>query len=157
MRLIATLLTLAALALAAQAGHALWQEWTYTAPAPQLTVATDGQAAPAQGPARTQARRWPALFGEKQPPRPPAPAKQTQAEPQPPRPPKPPLDSLGYHLKGVVQIGTDTWAMVAHPSGEQLLRAGDALRDGITVARIDREGLWVSREGDAPELLAFPE
>lgn len=157
MRLIAAILTLMALALAGHAGHGLWQELRRPPAAPlEIRAPGDGSSA-APAPAQIQSRPWPALFGEKQPPRPPEPPKQTKSEPQPPRPPKPPLDSLGYHLKGVVQVGQDTWAMVAHPSGEQLLRAGDSLRAGITVARIDHDGLWISREGDAPELLAFPE
>lgn len=157
MRLIAALLTLMALALAAQAGHGLWQELTRPPAAPVQMAAAGDSDAVFPAPARQDRRRWPALFGEKQPPRPPEPPKQTEAEPQPPRAPKPPIDSLGYHLKGVVQAGNATWAMVSHPSGEQLLRVGDDLREGITVARIDRAGVWVSREGDAPELLAFPE
>lgn len=157
MRLIAALLTLVALALAALAGHGLWQELTRPPAAPMQSAASGTGGGEAPSAPQKQARRWPALFGEKQPPRPPAPPKQSQAEPQPPRPPKPPIDSLGYHLKGVVQAGNATWAMVSHPSGEQLVRAGDTLREGVTVARIDRDGIWVSRDGDAPELLAFTE
>jgi len=64
--------------------------------------------------------------------------------------------SLGYTLKGVVRAGSGTWAILSHPTGERLLRDGDALAEGIIVARIDEAGLWVSRDGDEPELLAFP-
>ena len=82
---------------------------------------------------------------------------QPQPEPQPPKASLPPIESLGYVLKGRVQAGQATWAIVAHPSGEQLVRRGDHLREGIEVVRIDGEGLWVSRQGEAPELLGFAE
>lgn len=156
MRLIATLLTLGALALAALAGHQLWQLLS-APPAGQAQLSLGAEHAnEPQPPQRRSARPWPALFGEKRPPRPPSPPKQ-QPEPQPPKPPLPPIESLGYVLKGRVQAGQSTWAIVAHPSGEQLLRQGDYLREGIEVMRIDGEGLWVSRQGEAPELLGFAE
>ena len=156
MRLIATLLTLGALALAALAGHQLWQLLS-APPAGQAQVRQgESPTSAPQPPQRRSARPWPALFGEKQPPRPPSPPKQ-QPEPQPPKSPLPPIESLGYVLKGRVQAGQSTWAIVAHPSGEQLLRQGDYLREGIEVMRIDGEGLWVSRQGEAPELLGFAE
>ena len=138
MRLIATLLTLGALAWAGFAGHQLWQ--LLSAPSADLAQVRQGgspTSAP-QPPQRRSARPWPELFGEKQPP-------------------LPPIESLGYVLKGRVQAGQSTWAIVAHPSGEQLLRQGDYLREGIEVMRIDGEGLWVSRQGEAPELLGFAE
>lgn len=155
MRLIAALSTLGCLALASLAGHQLWQ--VLAAPPPEqqrqeLPTLAAGSAPPAPQRAR---RHWPALFGEKQPPRPAA--APVTPEPQPPQVPKPPLDSLGYVLKGRVQAGQATWAIVDHPSGEQLVRRGDSLREDVTVVRIDAEGLWVSRQGDAPELLGFAE
>ncbi len=103
---------------------------------------------------------WPALFGEPMPPKPPAPPPQpivAVVEPQPPAPPQPPLSSLGYQLKGVVRIGDVFWGLVSHPAGDQILRAGSVLVDGITVARIDDEGLWVETGRAAPELLGFAE
>ena len=156
MRLIAALSTLGCLALAALAGHQLWQVLAHPAPphALQLQRSQSDPATPAPAPAPL--RYWPPIFGEKQPPRP-ARAPSAQSAPQPPQPPKPPLESLGYVLKGRVQAGTGTWAIVDHPSGEQLLRRGDVLREGIEVVRIDAAGLWISRQGDAPELLGFAE
>ncbi|CUH63485.1 hypothetical protein TG4357_00701 [Thalassovita gelatinovora] len=157
MRLIAALFTLLCLAAAALAGQALWQQ--VSAPeaviAPQQNrTAQANQATPPTVP--RVARHWPAIFGEPQPPVPAPAAPVVKAEPQPPQPPKPPLDSLGYTLKGVVQAGTGTWAILSHPTGERLLRVGDALTQGIMVARIDDAGLWVSRDGDDPELMGFP-
>ena len=154
MRLIAAILTCGALALAALAGQELWLLLTA---APQkdtgVQIAAVSQS-DAPRPPQKQAHRWPALFGERQPPKPTA-AATPQAAPQPPKAAKPPIESLGYVLKGRVQAGPATWAIVSHPSGEQLVRQGDALRAGITIARIDAKGLWISREGDAPELLEF--
>ncbi|WP_323783821.1 type II secretion system protein N [Thalassovita sp.] len=157
MRLIAALCTLLSLAAAGFAGQALWQQ--VTAPETAITAKQDQttQAGSATPPAVPRvARHWPAIFGEPQPPKPAPVAQPVKAEPQPPKPPKPPLDSLGYTLKGVVRAGSGTWAILSHPTGEQLLRDGDALAEGIIVARIDEAGLWVSRDGDEPELLAFP-
>jgi len=107
--------------------------------------------------AAEQTMRWPALFGELQPPAPPAPA--PQAEPDPPaaepQPPAPPLSSLSYRLKGVVRSGETVWAMVSHPTGERILKVGDALEDGLTVVRIDSNGLWVDTGRAEAELLGF--
>ena len=154
MRLIAPLLTLAALALAVLAGHQLWL--LLSTPVPQQAALSPAQQQAAPQPPQPRARRqWPPLFGEKQPPRPASPPVQSQPEPQPPKPALPPIESLGYVLKGRVQAGRATWAIVAHPSGEQLVRQGDHLREGIEVMRIDAQGLWISRQGEAPELLAF--
>lgn len=157
MRWIAAACTLVALTAAALAGQALWQEVTMPAELPEQ-VAASGAAPAAQPPAPPRiSRRWPALFGERQPPKPPAPPTEAKAEPQPPKPPKPPLSSLGYTLKGVVRTGSATWAMLGHPTGDRLLRVGDELEPDVVVARIDEQGLWVSRGGDEPERLAFPE
>ena len=128
-------------------------------PAP-AEIAPEPAAAPTP---RTEPRppgTWPALFGaedvpEPQPPAPPEP----EAEPQPPAPPAPPLASLGWSLKGLVSTGAARWAIVAHPTGERLLRVGDPIPDtGYTVSAIDVRGLWaVTGPGGDPQLLAFPE
>jgi len=156
MRLLAAILTLVLLGAAGLAGQALLTE--LSAPHAQALQAaqTDPRAEP-QPPAPPVTRFWPALFGEPQPPAPPEPPAQDVEEKQPPRPPKPPLDSLGYQLSGVVRTDAGTWAMVTHPTGGRLLREGDTLEAGIIVVKIDEEGLWVSRDDDAPELLIFPE
>lgn len=157
MRLIAALVTLVALAAAAYAGQALWQEINSPPDLPERPhqAGTTQEATPPAPP--RSSRRWPALFGERQPPKPPAPPTTPKEEPQPPKPPKPPLTSLGYTLKGVVRTGATTWAMVGHPGGDRLLKVGDELEPDVRVARIDELGLWVSRDGDDPELMAFPE
>lgn len=92
--------------------------------------------------------RWPSLFGthvppEPQPPRPPEPP----APPAEPQPPAPPFESLGYALKGVVSDGANSWAIVSHPTGDRLLRVGDALEEGITVTAIEPERLRVDNRG----------
>ena len=158
MRWLAWIVTLAMLALAGQAGHALWQ--TLSVPEQQLAAPTLPIAAPGtpEQIAARPPRSWPALFGEPQPPKPPEPQPPApQPEPQPPKPPKPPLESLGYDLKGMVQMGDATWAMVNHPTGEQLVRVGDRLAETIEIVLIDDKGVWISREGDDPELLGFAE
>ena len=158
MRLIAAICTVPALAAAGWSGHLLWQE---LAPggadggrAMAFAAADPGAQPPEPAPApRRESRRWPPLFGEPQPPRPAA-AAAPAAEPQPPRPP---LTSLGYSLRGVVQSGGATWAVLAHPAGAQMVRAGDQLEGGAEVVRISAEGVWLARGGGAPELLGFAE
>ena len=106
--------------------------------APMAAAATD----------QTSAAPMPALFGTYRPP-----------EPQPPapveaQPPTPPISSLGYSLRGVFASGDDSWAIVSHPTGEQILRVDDELTPGMVVARIDEAGLWV-RTANGDELMGF--
>ncbi|MFC6758545.1 hypothetical protein ACFQFQ_01945 [Sulfitobacter porphyrae] len=49
------------------------------------------------------------------------------------------------------------WAMVSHPTGDQLMRVGDTLSNGATVKRIDEQGVWVDNGGDDLALLGFVE
>ena len=155
MRLLAILRTVVMLGATAWAAQALWAELSTPPSAAALQDRADGAAEP-QPPAPPSRQLWPALFGEPQPPTPPAPPPKAE-EKQPPSAPKPPLASLGYVLNGLVRTDTGTWAMLSHPTGGHLLRTGDEVVPGMTVARIDDSGLWVSRDGDTPELLAFPE
>jgi len=121
----------------------------------------DVAVAPVADTAAPAAVIWPALFGEPQPPKPPAPPPTPvvvpQEEPQPPAPPRPPLSSLGYSLKGTVRAGDAVWGLVSHPTGDQIMRVGDALADGMVIARIDATGIWVDTGGDDPELMGFAE
>lgn len=159
MRLVAALLTLCALAVAGFAGQVLWQELSAppAAPAPAQVVASVAQTSEPQPPAPP--RSWPALFGVPEPPKPPtAPEPQPPApvaEPQPPKPPMPPLDSLGYRLKGMVRTGDAVWAMISHPTGERVLRPGDELEPGLTVVRIDAQGIQVRDAHGSEGRLAF--
>lgn len=159
MRLVAALLTLAALGAAGIAGRDLWLEVTQppAPPAPARVVAM----APGEEPkAPRPPRRWPALFGEPEPPAPPPPPEPEPEPPAPepePQPPAPTLSSLGYSLKGLVRTGTATWALLSHPTGERVIRPGDEIEDGLTVTVIDAQGVWVARDGAEPELLAFEE
>lgn len=155
MRLVALLLTLLLLGLAGQSGYALWQRMQAPPAAPPTLTALLPQAGQSGAETPAPARRWPPLFGEPQPPAPPAPP--VQAEPQPPAPPMPPVESLGYRLKGVVRNGKADWAIVTHPTGEFLLKVGDALTEDLTVVAIEAEGLWLSRAGDSDDrvLLGF--
>lgn len=157
MRLLALILILTGLAATGLAAQSLWQVLQAEAERTSATDAatTTGTAQPPAPPRAT--RRWPALFGERQPPTPQPATPPPTAEPQPPKTPRPPLASLGYTLQGVVRSGQSTWAIVAHPTGQRLLEEGQELDPGIVVARIDEQGLWLSREGDTPELLAFPD
>lgn len=159
MRFVAALLTLVALTAAALAGQGLWQEVKDPpAVAVPSAVIPEGEAQPPSS--SLPPRVWPALFGEPQPPMPPQPAPEPPtpvAAPQPPKPPMPPLESLGYELKGLVRAEGAIWAMISHPTGQRVLRPGDALEEGYTVARIDSAGVWVT-DGDAePALLGFRE
>lgn len=153
MRWIGWIIAVVALGFAGQTGYAVWLDWQ--AGQAQATLAPAPQTPDAQPPEppRAAPRNWPPVFGEPQPPKPAPPA--PKAQPQPPKPPQPPLESLGYALKGVVQTGNATWAMVHHPTGERLVRVGDMLTDTIEVAIIDTAGVWVSRDGGDPELLGF--
>lgn len=104
--------------------------------------------------------QWPSLFGrfappEPQPPAPPPPPPTPEIA-QPPVPPAPPIESLGYALKGLVSNGDTRWAIVSHPTGDRLLRAGDSLEDGIVVTAIEDGGLAIDNRGN-PAFLAFVE
>ncbi|WP_299297311.1 hypothetical protein [uncultured Tateyamaria sp.] len=163
MRILSTTLTLVMLGAVVLAGMELTQALASTTPrsinadaVPQLTPAP---VAEASAPATVI---WPALFGEPQPPKPPAPPPTpvvvaVEEEPQPPAPPRPPLSSLGYSLKGTVRAGDAVWGLVSHPTGDQIMRVGDAFADGMVIARIDASGIWVDTGGDMPELMGFPE
>lgn len=149
MRLVAALLTLGLLGAAGLAGKALWTELSAPPSPPVPAEVMMASAGPLKPPAPP--RRWPALFGEPQPPAPPEP------EPQPPEPPGPPLASLGYSLKGLVRSGGATWALLSHPTGERVIRPGDALGGGLLVMVIDAQGVWIGAQGEEPQLLAFDE
>ncbi len=158
MRLLAIFASLLALAGVAYGGHALWQ--ALQAPLPAAALApppAPAAAAPDDTRPTTAPRHWPAVFGaapkaEPQPPAPPTPP----VAAQPPKPPMPPIESLGFALKGMVRNGTGDWAIVTHPTGEQILRVGDELTPGVTVVEITAEGLWVERDGER-SLLGFLE
>lgn len=155
MRWLAWLLTPLTLAAAVWSGEGLYRvmqnplpEVSEDVPAPRdETLALDL-------PEPQPPMRWPALFGtyippEPQPPRPPEPVLA-----EPPRPPAPPLDSLGYALKGVVSDGDTRWAIISHPTGERMIRVGDALADQIIVTAIETGGLRVDNHGE-DAFLAF--
>lgn len=152
-----TLLALAATGLAGKELHGALSEPTPQAPPAQVARAV-ADVVEVASVATTP--RWPALFGEPLPPKPPEPEPPTpvaQEEPQPPEPPRPPVSSLGYELKGIVRAGDAVWGLVSHPTGEQIMRAGDMLADDLPIARIDETGLWVDNGGEEPELLGYPE
>ncbi len=143
MRAIAFLASLVALAGLAFAGQKLQKAWVSE---PQVvTSERSGQAqrvAELQPPRSSQARDWPAVFGERvvPEPQPPAPPKPPEP-PAPAPPPAPPIESLGYSLKGTVELGGSFWAIVSHPTGDQVLSIGDELTNGIKVVEITEEGL----------------
>ncbi|MCJ7874783.1 hypothetical protein [Phaeobacter sp. J2-8] len=60
-------------------------------------------------------------------------------------------------MKGVVRAGDAVWGLVSHPTGDQIMRVGDALTEGLVIVRIDEVGLWVDTGNDRPELLGFSE
>jgi len=157
MRFAAFFALLISLAAAGWAGQALWQELQVSYD--PVTARAEGlREAEPQPPAQAPApRNWPLLFGEKMPPQPPKQPEPPKTEPEPPAQKSPPLDALGYTLKGVVRASGSVWAMVSHPTGEQVLRVGDDLGAGMIVARIDEQGLWAGAQGDEPALLGFPE
>lgn len=162
-RLLAILATLAALAAVAWAGQGLRIALETPLPAPASAQAPLTGAAPDLVRAAPQPPRdWPALFGEvvipePQPPAPPPPRPEPQP-PAPPAPPAPPIESLGYTLRGVVSDGENRWAMVSHPTGEQLLRVGDMLGETYEIVAIDTAGLWGrSSPGAEAVLLGFAE
>lgn len=157
MRFAAYVALLISLAAAGWAGQALWQE-LQVSHAPLPARAKGQPTAEPQPPAEAlPPRTWPLLFGEKMPPLPPKEPEPPQTEPEPPKSKAPPIEALGYTLNGVVRAEGTVWAMVSHPTGEQILRVGDVLEAGLVVARIDEQGLWAGAEGEEPGLLGFPE
>lgn len=173
MRLIAAIVTCLALLAAAWFGWQLWQgvqppvgsgsalgAVSAGAETAEGEISGDitGETTPSDPTVSDRAAPWPPLFGELQPPTPQAPSPPKPAAPDPVKPASgPPLDSLGYQLKGVMRVGGEAWGIVFHPTGERILRVGDDLQEGLSVARIDAEGLWVRRAGEAPQLLGFVE
>ena len=159
MRLIAAIMTLAALAASGLAGQKLHE--TLNTPPAELggSQALRADTAEARPPGQSmRSRRWPTVFGELQPPPPPAPPAQEPQPPTPvqePQPPRPPIDSLGYALKGVVRVDAKIWAMVSHPTGDQLMQVGDTLSNGASIERIDEQGLWIENGEDGLVLLGF--
>lgn len=157
MRWLAWLLTPLTLAAAVWAGDTFWLVWQNPLP-----VAVDGGTGPRVDPLALDVpepqppTRWPAVFGtytppEPQPPRPPQPVIVEE-----PMPPAPPIENLGYVLKGVVTNGDNRWAIVSHPTGDRLIRVGDALADGVIVTAIDPDSLRLDNRGNEA-LLAFQE
>ncbi len=158
MRLIAAIMTLVTLAASGLAGQKLYE--TVNAPVAQVDVAALANVPNTEPQLTTQvapSRRWPALFGEVQPPLPKAPVvlPQPPTSVQEPQPPKPPVSSLGYSITGLVDLGDIVMAMVSHPTGNTLIRVGDTLATGVIVKRIDEAGLWVDNGADELELLAY--
>ncbi|MFK7940736.1 MAG: hypothetical protein AB8B82_15245 [Roseovarius sp.] len=155
MRFAALLALLISLAAAGWAGQAFWQEWQVVRD-PVGPRAVLQQEAEPQPPAEALPPRiWPLLFGEKMPPKAALEPQPPEAEPEPPKAKAPPIDALGYTLNGVVRADGAVWAMVSHPTGEQVLRIGDELEAGLVVARIDEQGLWAGPAGEEPGLLGF--
>ncbi len=159
MRLLAFAVTLGFLAAAGFAGQALIEAVRGPLPAPAEAPETAALATPAGTPdsAPTRPRTWPALFGDRVIPEPQPPAPPPPPDPEPePQPPAPPVAGLGYSLQGVVSDGTTRWAIISHPTGEALLRVGDALGEHYTVSAIDEQGLWAVSGPEAdPQLLGF--
>lgn len=160
-RLLALMSLLGTIAATAFAGQVLWRVVQQPIPDARLDDPAPDLATPVLPTAGVPIPRdWPALFGvvyvpEPQPPEPPEP-QPPEPEPQPPSPPMPPLDSLGYSLRGVVSDGQSQWAIVSHPTGERLLRVGEALDENYVVTAIDNHGLWLATSsGGAAQLLAF--
>lgn len=124
-----------------------------TGSAQQISAPQEPQPpAPSQN-ASVQIQDWPAIFGqeviiEPQPP--------SEPEPQPPAPPTPPVSSLGYTLSGTVVSDSDQWAILSHPTGQRILRVGDALEEGIVVSEITDDGVWLTT-GSGREMLGFQE
>lgn len=145
MRLLAYTLTLGLLAVAGWLGYGLYQklQQPHVSPTLAATLASSptGEATPPAPP-----RRWPLLFGERAAPVPQPP--EEKQPPQPPQPPLPPLENLGYSLKGIVRNNGADWAIVTHPTGDQILRAGDHLTPDFQVDEIAEEGLWLLARGE---------
>lgn len=157
-RFLAFIVTLAALGAGGWLGKALWEtRETALIPPPKIEIARAGSGEDTPSEAR-RSRGWPALFGELAPP---APAQDNTPEPQPPAPepeavpPSPPLESQGYGLSGIIRSGDKRWAIVTHPTGDKILRAGDQLADGATVVEITAEEIVVET-GRGRETLALP-
>ena len=160
MRLIAFVVFVVLAGAAGLAGQTLWQLWQVPLPQAVIVVQPGAGVPQAPMPPRAPPPRWPALFGEvvvlAPEPEPQPPEPQPPEPSAPPQPPAPPLSSLGYQLKGLVSDGNGRWALVSHPTGEQILRIGDALNEDYTIVEIDADGLWVEAVPGGPlSLLGF--
>ena len=156
-RFLAFILTLAALGAGGWMGKALWEtRQTALVPPPNIEIARAGSGEDTRSETR-RSRGWPALFGELAPP---APAQEDTPEPQPPAPepeaapPSPPLESQGYGLSGIIRSGDKRWAIVTHPTGDNILKPGDELIDGAIVVEITAEEIVVET-GRGRETLAL--
>ncbi|WP_135507085.1 type II secretion system protein N [Roseovarius aestuariivivens] len=156
MRLLAYITLLVALGSAGWAAQLLWEE-LHAEPKPQIRRSVSPEQAAKSPELQPVSRQWPALFGEPRPPAAPEPPAPQREEPQPPPKVMPPLESLGYTLTGVVELSGVIWAMISHPSGDMVLREGDALIEGMTVTRITKTALWVKSEGGEEVSLGFPQ
>ena len=160
MRLLAAISTLVALCASALMANSLWQELNLPPVAVSLPFSDRPDIGNSAVGASAAPRIWPALFGEPLTSAAPAPqlAEPVAVPPvaeAPPAPPKPSLAALGYVVNGVAKSETDVWALVSHPGGPRVVRSGDALEPGITIARIGNKGLWISRGDDEPEFLGL--
>lgn len=155
MRIVAAIFTLLSLAATGWAGQALWQEIAERDAAHSVAASLPKDTAPGPVALPPAPRSWPALFGEPRQAaplfRPPEPKEDTAPTTQA----VPPLDTLGFSLSGIVRSGDQLWALVGHHSGQLLLRVGEQLASDIQVVDIDEDGVWLSRSGNAPELLGF--
>ncbi|WP_106419472.1 hypothetical protein [Salinicola tamaricis] len=68
-----------------------------------------------------------------------------------------PLTDLPYQVVGrALSRGANSLVVLATPDGQRALMPGDRIAAGITLARIDSEGVVLSRDGRL-ERLAWPE
>ena len=107
----------------------------FRADVPQVAAAPlDSTPSPA-APQSRAARPFLAIYGS--PPPPPPPAAAPVAQPAP----------LDYTLKGVVASGEMRWAILSRPGGDLLVREGDVLESGVSVAQVHAEGVDLMRDG----------
>lgn len=78
---------------------------------------------------------WPAVFGT------------VPVDAAPVAAPPPPPPTQQYFLKGLLVRKTGSWAVLADPSGEYIVKIDETLEDGSRVARIDRHGVTLERDG----------
>ncbi len=111
---------------------------------PEMTKDPAGSRASAR--VRAPASRWPDLFGVFVPDPPDKPAELPEAT----------VINHNFLLKGLFASGADSWAIIADPGGEYLLRPGDELPGGYVVAEITEDGVWLQKD-DLRDLVGFPQ
>ena len=138
------LATLAGLAAVAVAGLRLQQGPSVPLAPPPAGASRAAELPPSApgAPGATDEAAWPALFGT--------------APPVPEAPAAPPRPGGSYALRGIVAGDGGGWAIIADGGREVLVRPGDEIEPGWTIARIAHDQVLIA-SGDTEVAIGFAE